>query len=552
MSSQQGKCPFNPEREEPPFAEAAKPPLVKGRPLLGSALQFMSRPQELLTQAYRKYGPVFRISALWIKYTVIGGEEAKLFMQRGLPNQHLSREKIFHAVGVELGTEDFMMSVTGPTHLRLRRMLALGYSREGASAFVPEFVAVVADEVRKWQAAGVVRVMDAVNRAAFEQYSHVMCGHSLGAHFAEAMTTIETNMNVGAMVLPQLVLKNPMYRRDRNKIVGLIQEMVKEAANGTAALDARKTIIDTLLSVRDKEGQPLRHDEVAAYAMYGCAGSVAYMARLIGFMLYEILIDPELKRTLTEEVDRAFTEGIRDASDVRSMERLVAVFHETLRFYPVSLGMPYHTDSSFVFLGKKVEAGEIAVVSPVPLAFSEQHFPEPMRFDYTRMMSPRNEHRKGGGFHPFGLGDRTCTAMGLTELMAVSMVATILHECDLEMTPANYRLRLKVAPLPAPDGGFRVTATARAPVRLAAAPSEERILGIFPEADNSSVSDLLGGAPSRTFKQGEVIRGLLRCGARHGLCDQGRQGCRTSWGGSVLWGDRASAWGAKDGDRDGG
>ncbi|MGA2848911.1 MAG: cytochrome P450 [Terracidiphilus sp.] len=510
MNQQEAKCPYHPESAEPPLADAPGPPLVKGWPLLGSTFQFLSDTPGVLNRAYRKYGPVFRLRALWIKYTVIGGKEAKLFMEQGLPNRYLSREKIFHTVGMELGTNDFMMSVSGPTHLRLRRLLGLGYSREAASAFVPDFVEVVADEVRKWRPGSVLAVMDTINHIAFEQYSRAMCGHSLRQHFPEAMTTIETNMNVGARVWPFVAFKNPWYRKSRNKIVGLISDMVHEAANQAAVPGSKKTIIDTLLSVRDKEGVPLRHDQVVCYAMYGCAGSVAYMARLIGFMLYQILIDPELKRILTEEADRAFSEGIRDASDVRRMGLMCAVYHETLRFHPVSQGMPYHTDHAFVFQGKKVDAGDITVLSQVPMSFSEQHFTDPMRFDHTRMMSPRNEHRNGGGFHPFGMGDRTCTAMGLTELMAVTMVATILHECDLEMTPAGYRLKLRVLPLPAPDNGFRIKVKprkvqARETMLSEAAPSEEDINAAFPGYDNPSVAANLETAQSRTFQQGEII-----------------------------------------------
>ena len=505
MNPQEAKCPFNPETAEPPLANAPSPPLVKGWPVLGSTFHFLSDAPGVLNRAYQKYGPVFRLRALWIRYTIIGGDEAKLFMQQGLPNRYLSREKIFHTIGKELGTQDFMMSQTGPTHLRLRRMLALGYSREAASAFVPDFVEVVRDEVRKWPAGSEHGVMAAINRIAFEQYSQVMCGRSLNQHFADAMTTIETNMNVGGRVWPFLALKSPWYRKARNQVIGLISDMVDEAASETPVAGSRKTIIHTLLSLRDPEGVPLRHDQVVCYAMYGCAGSVAYMARLIGFMLYQILIDPELKRILTEEADRAFSEGIRDASDVRRMELMCAVYHETLRFRPVSQGMPYYTDRAFVFKGKKVDAGDITVLSQVPLSFSERYFTDPMRFDHTRMMSPRNEHRKGGGFHPFGLGDRTCTAMGLTELMAVTMVATILHECDLEMTPASYRLKLKIRPLPAPDDGFRIKAKPREGVVREAAPSEENITAAFPGSDDASVVELLETAPSRIFQQGEII-----------------------------------------------
>ena len=505
MNRQETKCPFNPESAEPPLAEAPGPPLVKGWPLVGSTFQFLRDAPGVLNRAYLKYGPVFRLRALWIKYTIIGGKEAELFMQQGFPEKYLSREKIFHAIGRELGTDDFMMSQSGATHLRLRRLLGLGYSREAASAFVPDFIEVVRDEVQKWPAGSTRGVMDAINGIAFEEYCRVMCGRSLRDHFAEAMTVIETNMNVGGRVWPFLALKNPWYRRDRDRVIGLISDLVREAERGTGSDGRRKTIIDTLLSLRDKEGEPLRHDQVVCYAMYGCAGSVAYMARLIGFMLYQILIDPELKRELTEEADRAFSEGIRDASDVRRMELMCAVYNETLRFRPVSQGMPYYTDRPFVFQGKRVEAGDITVLSPVPMNFSERHFTDPMRFDHTRMMSPRNEHRTGGGFHPFGLGNRTCTAMGLTELMAVTLVATILHECDLEMTPASYRLKMRIRPLPAPDNGFGIRSRPREGKVREAVLSEESITAAFPGSDDRAVTELLEVAPSRTFRQGDVI-----------------------------------------------
>ena len=99
-----------------------------------------------------------------------------------------------------------------------------------------------------------------------------MCGRSLYEHFAEAMTTIETNMNVGGRVWPFLALKNPRYRKARATVIGLISDMVTEAKTQGSLADTRKTIIDTLLSLRDKEGAPLRHDQVVCYAMYGCAG----------------------------------------------------------------------------------------------------------------------------------------------------------------------------------------------------------------------------------------------------------------------------------------
>jgi hypothetical protein len=113
--------------------EATRPPRVKGVPVVGNTFQFLRDTSKLLDNAYRKHGAVFRLRALWLKYTVIGGFEAKRFLHEGLAEKYLSRHQIFDAVGKQLGNADFVLGQSGPRHLRFRRLLAVAYSREVAS-----------------------------------------------------------------------------------------------------------------------------------------------------------------------------------------------------------------------------------------------------------------------------------------------------------------------------------------------------------------------------------------------------------------------------------
>ncbi len=89
--------------------EATRPPRVKGVPLVGNTFQFLRDTSKLLDNAYRKHGAVFRLRALWLKYTVIGGFEAKRFLREGLAEKYLSRHQIFDAVGKQLGNADFVL-----------------------------------------------------------------------------------------------------------------------------------------------------------------------------------------------------------------------------------------------------------------------------------------------------------------------------------------------------------------------------------------------------------------------------------------------------------
>jgi len=514
MPQVESRCPFR--TADTASFDTPLPPKVKGPPFLGNTFRFLRDTSRLLDDSYRRHGAVFRLRALWLKYTVIGGFEAREFLLQGLSERYLSRHKIFDAVGVQLGGADFVLGQSGDRHARLRRLLALAYSREVASPFVPDFIDAARRAVLRWKPGGVLSVMPMVKEIAFEQYCRVMCGCSLEKYYADILTVVEYNMNVGGRVWPFFLYRAPWYRSARKRVLETIWAMLREyrsaAGNpGVPNPDAPKTIMETLLSVRDKEGVPLTDDEVVCYSMYGFAGSASYMSRLVAFMLYEILKNPALKESLLGEVDRAFAGGLRNAADVRRMELLGAVYHETLRFHPVSQGMPFYAEKDFVYEGAKIRAGDVTVLSQVPMSFSAQCFRDPLRFDHTRMLSPRQEHRSGGGFHPYGIGNRTCTAMGLVELMAVTMVATILHERRIEMTPAGYDLKLTVRPLPAPNDKFRIktfprqTQENRGGAPLRPEEPEDKVNATFPGHDDPGVHEILASAGRRKFQRGEVI-----------------------------------------------
>src|ERR1700679_1393172 len=92
---------------------AGRPPLVRVLPFFGNTFQFLGDTSRLLEDCYPRYGPVFRLRALWLKYTVIAGFEARDFLQQGLAEKYLSRHKIFDTVGEQLGHADFVLGQSG-------------------------------------------------------------------------------------------------------------------------------------------------------------------------------------------------------------------------------------------------------------------------------------------------------------------------------------------------------------------------------------------------------------------------------------------------------
>lgn len=484
------------------------PPRCPGLPFIGNAHQLLNDPGKLLVDGQRRFGPIFRLRAAGTRLTVVAGEMAKAFMADSVDDAHLSRHAMFGPVEREFGPADFVMAHSGERHTRLRAPLAISFSRQVASPFVPQLTTAVRAAARAWPLSGRVAVSDQARRLSFEQWCRLLGPGASRLAYEDCHRLSSYWMMVGAALVPGWVFRAPWYRSAHKRTFAIFRDLVREARQAGPMAGGPPSIVDTLLSSSDSSGTPLTDDEAVTYIAYGTLGACAYVARLTAFMLYEIVRDGSLTEELRDEVRQAFDAGVQEASDLRRMRVLQSVYHETLRRHVISAGMPYIVDHDFEYAGMQFQKGETTLVSPVSLSFSPAGFRDPERFDPARCREPRNEHRKGN-VHPFGLGNRTCVAGGLVEVMAITQVAALLDERQMTMDPPGYELKLTVRPLPAPSRRFGIRAgESRAKASRGLAPlvaSEEDRLVAFVGHDDPAVVSAIAGAEVRHFAPGTVI-----------------------------------------------
>jgi CRP-like cAMP-binding protein/cytochrome P450 len=488
----------------PDAAAAPLPPLYPGN-WLDHARALLRDPAHLVLAAYERCGPVFRFSTGLHRLTFIAGPEAVQFISDGADKRYLSRRAVFAHVQAEFGRSDLLLAQMGEAHARLRKPVAIAYSRQVVSPFVPAMIDAVRRHIQRWADGARVSVVPQVKRIAFAQYCELLGADAARLRYSDAYFFTTYQMNVTARLLPAVVLRTPWYRAAHRRTYQVLREMVRALREDGGDVNP-PTILKTLTTVRDTLGAPLSDNDVVGYGGFGIGGTCGNVTRVAAFMLYEILRDPELRLAVTHEAQAAFSQGLHDATDVRRMSILRSVYEETLRFHPVFIGMPFDVERDFTYCGRRIRKGDFLVISPVPMSFSSA-FRDAHRFDAARCRDPRNEHH-GGTYYPFGLGDRTCVATGLVELMAMTLVATLLHEYDLALEPATYRLRLSVRPLPAPDTrfGMRIAPLpAPAAVEAAARVSEEEALATFPGHDQPTVQQALSRATRQRFAAGAII-----------------------------------------------
>src|SRR5262245_46631072 len=118
------------EVREGPVDSFPRPPLVRGLPLLGSALDFLDDPVRFLLARYRDHGPVFRMRLGPTTYTVIAGVEGSVFVTR--TGRHLvTSEGIFEETAriMNGSPRSNLTNLDGERHTELRGLFRVGMSR---------------------------------------------------------------------------------------------------------------------------------------------------------------------------------------------------------------------------------------------------------------------------------------------------------------------------------------------------------------------------------------------------------------------------------------
>ncbi len=475
---------------------------------MGNTSQLFADPAGFFVQSYQRFGPIFRVKILGREYTVLAGPEAvQFFLTAG--EKYFSREQFYRRFAHELGTKNFVLGAQGAQHARLRTLMRLGFSRHVAAPYIPKMIEVVGERARSWRIGQRLQVMETAAALAFEQYGWVMANRSLSDFFHAASRFTITSMEVGAMMRPALILYLPAYQKARRRIFALMEDLLAEHRASVVKEHHELDIINSFLTAKHNDGSSLSDRELISSALYGFVGCLVYVNRLISFLLYELLKNPQLLQQATNEADAAFANGVPDSQTLRRMRVLHGAYLETLRHHPIALGLPFLAEQDFEFEGFTVRRGQRVILSHVPVHFSPSVYSNPHCFEPARCLAPRNEHRRPNAYAPFGCGGRVCAATGLVEIITLATVATMLRTVRLQVEPPEYVLKTTIDPLPGPGRDFSVRVLEQRPATVQVSESlpglDDQISAVLPELAPPQLEQVLAKARRLTHQPGQVI-----------------------------------------------
>ncbi|NKQ34592.1 MAG: cytochrome P450 [Chloroflexi bacterium] len=441
-----------------PWEDGAKnaplPPDAGGLPLLGGALELMKDPLQYMVRQYQTLGPVFQVRALNRKFIVLAGPEANLFMSRH-GDKYLTGKKTWAIFADEINAKHFLAAIDGEPHSRLRKITKKPYSRQNLLNHLPELVEITRKTVGQWPQDAPLTVFPTMQRLVSEQIGYLLLGSGPGDYFDDFVVFMRTLLNAVLGQRPKLSLRMPGYRHSKERVMTLGQNLLDEHQANPRAEDP--DLVDYLLAAEADNRDILSEAELRLGAIGPYLAGIDTSAGTTSFMLYALLKNPDVIDRLRSEIDEAFAAGPLTAAVARQMKLTTAATIETLRMYPVAPMLPRTVAKPFVFGGYQFNVDDPVMVGTAVAHYDHTLYRDPYVYDIDRCLPPRKEHRQPGALAPFGLGAHTCAGAGFAEVQIMMTVATLLHDYDLQMEPADYQLKIALNPSPAPDKNFRIS-----------------------------------------------------------------------------------------------
>lgn len=443
----------------PPLEQLPLPPLAKGIPIFGSALEMATQPVQFWIDQYEQLGPVFRVKALNREFTVMAGPEANLFMSR-MNDGFVSSHGTWADFAKESNAPHLLTMIDGEPHTRQRKVMRPGFSRSAIVNRFDEVVQITNEFLDTLDTTHQVPVLGFFQKIICNQLGLMLAGRVAGEYMPDIVTTVRTRLNVLVVQnRPKLLLSLPAYRKASARVLEFSRQIIAERR--AKPNPETPDFVDDIIAAMDDILNDCTEEDLENMVLSPFVAGLDTVANTCSFMLYALLKHPDVLKRVMVEADQLFANGIPTPDELGKMEALHGAAMETLRFYPVAGVLPRTAMKDFEFEGHRIAQDEELLLPVMVSHFLPKFYPEPQKFDIDRYHAPLNQHRQPGAFSPFGVGAHTCLGAGLAEIQIMLTMAALLHRLEFKLDPPDFEVKPTNNPTLSPGNKFRVRVSAR-------------------------------------------------------------------------------------------
>lgn len=433
-----------------------RPPLVRGRPLLGVFSDMVTDPLNFLQRSHAELGDILQLSIPLAGPKIFAIRDPELARRVLLADEKTVRKHELLASTLRAIVGPGLFTVSGPVWREIRERQTPSFSRAEVEKLGPVIARAAERMLRSWPAGeGSVDVVRAMSMATLHVTLEGLLGLSDTSNsdaICDAFEATQEQLTRGA---PQMLrffkwlptATHQRYRRAQRVLDGVVQRVVEN-------LDVQSHPMPHIAAIcagnprdmaKPSPGGQL-HGEIINTLFSGHDTTATTLA----LALRMLTLHPSELAKIEEENSRVLAGRTPTLADVPRLEALNAVVQETLRLYPPAWAQQRTNLEDLEYEGYFFPRGSMLLVSTWAMHRHPDHWPNPEAFMPERFSRESQAKRHPSAHLPFGAGARTCIGRHLALTESVMILAMVLQRYELVSVSGAPELRARITLRPHP------------------------------------------------------------------------------------------------------
>jgi cytochrome P450 len=199
-------------------------------------------------------------------------------------------------------------------------------------------------------------------------------------------------------------------------------------------------LLTLIMTSSQKEG--LSEDEMIANGITFFFAGHETTAKTLGFALYLLAVHQDKQQAMQESLQNISYDLTWEDYEQGKLMYAEAVMKETLRLFPVVIGITRENHATFEWEGYKIP--ERTFIAPTWSAshISAEYWRDPLDFTPERFIPghEREEIPKPFSYSPFGCGPRACVGRRFAEVEGIVVLTMLLKRYNVRLRDKGYKL----------------------------------------------------------------------------------------------------------------
>lgn len=354
--------------------------------------------------------------------------------------QNFIKERTQRRMKILLG--EGLITSDGETHRRQRRIAAPAFHRQRIQAYASIIAGRAAAMRDQWTPDAEVDLSAEMMRLSLEIVARTLFAQEVTPDILSIHHEVNAIMKIYNLLIAlpkaESYLHLPVpglmrFQRARKRLDAVVYRMIEE--HRRSGVDSGD-LLSMLLRSKDEESdsslssEQLR-DEVLTIFLAG----YETMANALSWTWMLLAQNPAAEAKFHAEIDDVLHGRLPTLEDVPQLRYTEMVLAESMRLYPPAWAMGRQCVCDVEIGPYRLPANTFFLFSQYILQRSEEHFPDPLRFDPERFTTENKAGRHKFVYFPFGGGSRQCIGESFAWMEGILVLATLAQRFRPQLVP---------------------------------------------------------------------------------------------------------------------